>query len=234
MWKNKRQDLVILINLMLFVWPLDWRDRGGGVVFFQAGWPTGTTSRPVVELVHHTRKCLVIWTWIFSFQTSIFLFLTSKGHVADCADVPHYFLQLRKVKNFWEDASGFLGKSPEETVSSAKLNLKEFLAGSQISWNNPLCVGEWHRSIPSRPIPVRSSLCPVEDAGPIWSRFSFDHYLLKSSKAEDLVDKQTKSIMKNKLTRSMAMSVSVFGSTISPWSSTRGTFWREWMVTLVN
>ena len=55
-----------------------------------------------------------------------FLFLTSIGHVVDSADVPHYFLQLRKVKNFWEDASGFLSKSPKETVSSAKLNLKGF------------------------------------------------------------------------------------------------------------
>ena len=112
---------------MLFVWPLDWRHRGGGV-FFQARWSTGTASGPIVELVHYIWKFIVIRTWVIHILDKLFSFLfpTSKGHVTDSADIPHVFLQTRKVKNFWVDTFCFFRKSPKETVPSAKLNLNYF------------------------------------------------------------------------------------------------------------
>ena len=156
--------------------------------------------------------------------------------------MPHFFLLLWQVDDFWMCAIRLLCKCSEETVPSAKLNSeKGIFKVICYFWQPPVCTEEWHLTNRATPrTPLGSSLYLTScwhmchrGLALFWpSPWSYVWKHKRQGIFLSYLDEKAH-FEGHVLTCSIAMSVAVLGSTIRPWLSTSGRLWRECITTLL-
>ena len=178
----------------------------------------------------------------FHWKTFFSHSFTINGQVTDpSAQVPHFFLLVWQIDDFWMDAVRLFCECSEETVPSTKLNSeKGIFKVIRYFQQPPVCTEEWHLTGATPRIRLDSSLYLTScwhmchrGLALFWpSPWSYVWKHKRQGIFLSYLDEKTH-FEGHVLTCSMAMSVAVLGSTIRPWLSTSGGLWRECITTLI-